>query len=70
MNPAKVFSGIALIFLGITLLIISQAEKANIEYGGVILIGPIPIVFGSSAPAIALVILIAAAILILFTLRW
>ena len=70
MNPVKVFSGIALIFLGLTLLIISQAEKAEVEYGGVVVIGPIPIVFGSSVSIIALVVLLAAFLLILFTLRW
>ncbi|WP_290902075.1 DUF131 domain-containing protein [Ferroglobus sp.] len=70
MNPVKVFSGIALIFLGLTLLIISQAEKAEVEYGGVVIIGPIPIVFGSSVSIIALVVLLAAFLLILFTLRW
>ena len=70
MNPVKVFSGIALIFLGLTLLIISQTEKAEVEYGGVVIIGPIPIVFGSSVSIIALVVLLAAFLLILFTLRW
>ena len=70
MNPVKVFSGVALVFLGLTLLVISQAGEANIEYGGVVIIGPIPIVFGTSVQLIALVILIAAAFLILFSLRW
>ncbi|ADC65746.1 Protein of unknown function DUF131 [Ferroglobus placidus DSM 10642] len=70
MNPVKVFSGIALIFLGFTLLLISQAEKAEVEYGGVVIIGPIPIVFGSSVSIITLVVLLAALLLILFSLRW
>ncbi len=72
MNPIKVFTGITLIFLGFTLLVLSQAmsQAENVEYGGVVIIGPIPIVFGSSTPLIAFAVIVAAAILLLFALRW
>ena len=44
MRIELVFMGIALIMIGIALMTISS----NFEYGGVIIIGPFPIVFGSS----------------------
>ncbi|MBO8179954.1 MAG: TIGR00304 family protein [Archaeoglobus sp.] len=69
MNPFKVMIGFAVVMLGLTLLALSSAE--NVEYGGVVIIGPIPIVFGSS-PDIAVFMVFIALILILLPLlmRW
>lgn len=61
MNPFKIMVGIVLIFLGISMLIISQS---NVEYGGVVVIGPIPIVF-SSSPEMAMFSIVIAAIFLL-----
>jgi len=58
---ALVFVGIALVFIGTVLLVISsllwvrrprrvveeEGERGRVEYGGFVLIGPVPIVFGS-----------------------
>ncbi|MBO8181434.1 MAG: DUF131 domain-containing protein [Archaeoglobus sp.] len=41
-----VFAGFILLMVGLSLLTLSSA---NVDYGGIILIGPIPIIFGSSA---------------------
>lgn len=41
-----VFAGFILLMMGLSLITLSSA---NVEYGGIILIGPIPIVFGSSS---------------------
>jgi len=41
-----IFAGFILLMVGLSLITLSSA---NVEYGGIILIGPIPIVFGSSA---------------------
>ncbi len=38
MNPFKVMVGVAVVMLGLTLLALSNAE--NVEYGGVVVIGP------------------------------
>ncbi len=65
MNPFKVFTGVMLVFIGLTLLSISSMQ--NVQYGGVVLIGPIPIVFGSS-PAFASFALILALVFIVFFL--
>jgi uncharacterized protein (TIGR00304 family) len=69
MNPFKVMAGIAIVMLGLTMLALSSAE--NVQYGGVVVIGPIPIIFGSS-PDIAVFMVFIALILILLPLlmRW
>ncbi len=68
MRIELVFMGIALIMIGMALMTISS----NFEYGGVIIIGPFPIVFGSSLNMVLFGIILAV-ILILLTLilvRW
>ena len=69
MNPFKVMIGITVVMLGLTLLALSSA--GNVEYGGVVIIGPVPIVFGSS-PDIAVFMVFIALVLILLPLlmRW
>ena len=69
MNPFKMMLGVVLVFLGISMLIISQS---NVEYGGILVIGLIPIVFGSSPDMAVLSILIAAIFLIVTYsfMRW
>ncbi len=70
MNPFKVFVGITLVFIGLTLLAIGSIS--NVQYGGVVLIGPFPIVFGSS-PGMAYFALIFALIMFIFLIlavRW
>ncbi|RLI74700.1 TIGR00304 family protein [Archaeoglobales archaeon] len=62
MNPFKIMIGIVLIFMGMSMLLISQS---NVEYGGIVIIGPIPIVFGSSPDMAIFSIVIAAILLIL-----
>jgi|Deesub1362B_J571_1020462.scaffolds.fasta_scaffold45439_2 uncharacterized protein (TIGR00304 family) len=40
-----VFAGIIMLMLGLSLFTLSST---NVEYGGVVFIGPVPILFGSS----------------------
>ncbi|MFP3946348.1 MAG: TIGR00304 family membrane protein [Archaeoglobaceae archaeon] len=68
MRPDKIFIGFALLFLGLALMTISSGG----DYGGVLLIGPIPIVFGSS-PQMAVTGIIIGAIMLFILylfLRW
>lgn len=69
MNPFKIMLGIVLIFMGVSMLVISQS---NVEYGGIVVIGPIPIVFGSSPDMAVFSIIIAAIFLVLAYafMRW
>ncbi len=71
MNPAKVFSGMTLIILGLMLYSISQIPPENVDFAGIVMIGPFPILIGNNAGLMAITLLIAAA-LVLFALsaRW
>jgi len=71
MRIDKVFMGFALMFMGIALLMLSTANT-NVQYGGVVIIGPIPIVFGSSVDMAVFGVFLAVFILmaILLLMRW
>lgn len=63
-----VFVGIALVFMGLSLLALtSSISSGNVQYGGVIIIGPFPIVFGSS-PSMAIFGVVFAVLVIVFML--
>ncbi|ADB57711.1 TIGR00304 family membrane protein [Archaeoglobus profundus] len=64
-----IFVGIALILLGIALLGLSAGQ---VHYGGVVIIGPFPIVFGSSPDMVILGIVLALILLtfMLILARW
>ncbi|WP_297471149.1 DUF131 domain-containing protein [Thermococcus sp.] len=64
-------AGIALILIGFLLVFIGTLISAfsgegNVEGGGVIMIGPIPIVFGTSRSAVTLVSLLALLLMVLW----
>jgi len=57
-----IFIGFALLFIGSILML-----KSKVEYGGVVLIGPIPIVsFGSSREMVKFVLVISLVLVIIF----
>lgn len=68
------FIGILVIVIGVILIILSivlstkKTGETSFEYGGVLIIGPVPIVFGSKnrAVIIALVLAIVLTILTIF----
>ncbi|ASJ16707.1 hypothetical protein A3L04_06290 [Thermococcus chitonophagus] len=49
--------GFMLVFLGTIISAFSQPQEGNVEAGGVIMIGPIPIVFGTKKGATIAMIL-------------
>ncbi len=53
-------------------MVLLSLFQENVEFGGVILIGPIPIVIASSPPMafVALLLLVFLFLMILVTLRW
>jgi len=66
-----IISGIALIFIGFLLvflgtLISALGGEGEVEGGGVIMIGPIPIVFGTSRGAVTLVSILAVLLMVLW----
>ena len=64
--------GIVLIFLGMLILMLSlwRAGEGRAEAGGVVIVGPVPIVFGTSQRVVATVMVLAivltVVVLILF----
>ncbi len=56
--------GIVLIFLGMLILILSlwRAGEERAEAGGVVIVGPVPIVFGTSQRIAATVMVLAIAL--------
>ncbi len=63
--------GVLLVLIGFTLLIIGflreSSRETRVEGGGVIIVGPIPIVFGSSQK-ISIILLVLAIILTLLSI--
>jgi len=73
MRVEKVFAGIVLVFMGVALLMISSAmHTANVQYGGVVIIGPFPIIFGSSLDmaVFGIVFAVIMILIMLAMLRW
>ncbi|MGB9978009.1 TIGR00304 family membrane protein [Methanobacterium sp.] len=74
MNAAMiVITGIIVIFVGIILVIIgtalqSTSQNEEVHTGGVILIGPIPIIFGNDKSLIVGAMIFAVVIIILWYL--
>jgi uncharacterized protein (TIGR00304 family) len=70
MDVIRVFAGFVLIMLGLSLLTIQSVE--SVEYGSVILIGPIPIIIASDAGLASIAILLAVIMvaMILLMARW
>ncbi len=74
MNSAMlVITGIIVIFIGIILIIIgtalqSTSQNGEVHTGGVILIGPIPIIFGNDKSLIVGAMIFAVVIIVLWYL--
>jgi len=70
MRPDKIFIGFALVFMGISLLLVSSAT--HVEYGGVVIIGPFPIVLASSPDMAVFGIMMSAIVLLILYIfmRW
>lgn len=68
-----VLSGIIIIFIGIIVLFVgtalqSSSKNSEVHTGGVILIGPIPIIFGNDKSMIVIGIVFAIVIMVLWYL--
>ncbi|MCS7093842.1 MAG: DUF131 domain-containing protein [Candidatus Aenigmarchaeota archaeon] len=54
-----------LFFIGLILLLVGK-QKTKIEGGGVVLIGPIPIVFGTSYQIVIILLILTLTLLLIF----
>ena len=60
--------GIVIIFIGFIIILLAVAKTmrgGKVEAGGVVIVGPIPIVFGTSARATKMVLILAITLTIL-----
>jgi len=60
-----VFVGVAVIIIAAILLSVSGARKGKVKGGGAILIGPIPIVFGTDKKSLKTVLLLSLALTVM-----
>ena len=64
--------GLVIVLVGFGVLVLGAASQGNASTGGVIFIGPFPIVFGSgpSGPSLALLSVIIGAVMLILVVLW
>ena len=62
---ALIFIGVLIIIVAVILLSISGAKKGKVKGGGAIIIGPIPIIFGTDKKSLKTVLLLSFALTVL-----
>ena len=76
MRVIWILIGIFLVMIGLTLLPFAMIEDVkDVKYGGLIVIGPFPILFGNSQEMVLLagiigIILLVLLVLMILSLRW
>jgi len=61
-----VFTGFALTFVAVILLLFTTMKgKGKVRGGGAVIIGPVPIVFGTDKESVRILFLLSAAIIVL-----
>lgn len=60
-----VFVGVLIILIAVVLLSISGAKKGKVRGGGAIIIGPIPIIFGTDKKSLKTVLLLSLALTVM-----
>ena len=62
---ALVFVGVLIIVVAVILLSISGAKKGKVKGGGAVIIGPIPIIFGTDKESLKTVLLLSLALTVM-----
>jgi uncharacterized protein (TIGR00304 family) len=65
LGMALIFVGILIIVIAVLLLSVSGAKKGKIRGGGAIIIGPVPIIFGTDKKSLQTVLLLSLALTVL-----
>jgi uncharacterized protein (TIGR00304 family) len=60
-----VFVGILIIIIAVVLLFVSGAKKGKVKGGGAIIIGPVPIIFGTDKKSLKTVLLLSLALTVM-----
>ena len=62
---ALIFIGVLVILIAVILLSVSSAKKGKVKGGGAIIIGPIPIIFGTDKKSLKTVLLLSLALTVM-----
>jgi len=62
---ALIFIGVLIIVLAVLLLSVSSVKKGKVKGGGAIIIGPVPIIFGTDKESLRTVLLLSLALTVL-----
>jgi uncharacterized protein (TIGR00304 family) len=62
---ALVFVGVLIIIVAVILLSVSGAKKGKVKGGGAIIVGPVPIIFGTDKESLRTVLLLSLALTVL-----
>jgi uncharacterized protein (TIGR00304 family) len=62
---ALVFVGVLIIIVAVILLSVSGAKKGSVKGGGAIIIGPVPIIFGTDKKSLKTVLLLSLVLTVL-----
>jgi uncharacterized protein (TIGR00304 family) len=62
---ALVFVGVLIIIVTVILLSVSGAKKGKVKGGGAIIIGPVPIIFGTDEKSLKTILLLSLALTVM-----
>ncbi len=62
---ALIFVGVLIIVVAVILLSVSGAKKGKVKGGGAIIIGPVPIIFGTDKQSLKTVLLLSLALTVM-----
>jgi len=62
---AVIFAGILIIIIAIIMLSVRSSGKGNVRGGGAIIIGPVPIIFGTDKKSLETIVLLSLVLTIL-----
>ena len=66
---ALIFVGFAIVFIAVILLFLTPLDrKAKVRGGGAVIIGPLPIVFGTDKESVKTLLILAIALIVLLVL--
>ena len=60
-----IFVGVLVLIIAVVLLSVSGAKKGKVKGGGAIIIGPIPIIFGTDKKSLKTVLLLSLALTVM-----
>ena len=65
---ALIFVGVLIIIISVVLLSVSGAKKGKVKGGGAIIIGPVPIIFGTDKKSLKTVLLLSLGLTVMLVI--